>query len=190
MGKQGRGGAGESVGRLGRLGCRASDEGVARVDQSSVAAPSRRPADLATDRPPIIPSPAPFPHPRAYLAAVLMGSRAWDGLPPAFAVVTAWNPGGRMLPEEENIARGEALARRVRGLGWEHFDVTGASPDLAHREPGLGVVSPSLADAAALSAEFGQRAFFWVEGGRIWVCDDASGSGWPAGTLGERYRHG
>ena len=137
---------------------------------------------------PMAPRPAPCPHPREYLAAVMLGSRPLDRLPATFAVVTAWNPGGRIVPEEENIARGRALIRRVQGLGWEHFDVTGASPDLAHREPGLGLVPPTLADAAAVSAEFGQRAFFWMEGGRLWVCDDASGYGWPAGTLAERYQ--
>ena len=136
---------------------------------------------------PIAPNPAPFPHPGEYLSAVLLGSRPLDALPPTFAVVTAWNPGGRIVPAAANLARGEALELRVRALGWEHFDVTGASPDLAHREPGLGVVAPTLADAAALSAEFGQRAFFWVDVGRMWVCDDASGSGWDAGALSDRY---
>lgn len=129
-----------------------------------------------------------FPHPLEYLDAVLLGSRPLDRLPPTFAVVTAWNPGGRIVPEAENLARGEALERRVRALGWEHFDVTGASPDEAHCELGLGLVAPSVTDVAALSAEFGQRAFYWVEGGRVWVCDDASGSGWDAGALSDRYR--
>ena len=137
---------------------------------------------------PVAPNTAPFPYPGEYLSAVLLGSRPLDALPPTFAVVTAWNPGGRIVPDAENIARGEALERRVRALGWEHFGVTGASPDLAHRECGLGVVSPTLEDAAALSAEFGQRAFFWVEGGRVWVCDDATGLGWVAGALADRYR--
>lgn len=136
---------------------------------------------------PLVQRTLPFPHPPEYLAAVLRGSRPLDGLPPTFAVVTAWNPGGNVVSDADNMARGKALELRVRALGWEHFDVTGASPDLAHRECGLGVVSPTLADAAALSAEFGQRAFFWVEDERVWVCDDASGSGWVAGALADRY---
>lgn len=139
---------------------------------------------------PITHRPDRFPHPGEYLATVLLGARALEELPRSFAVVTAWNPHGRTVSETENVARGEALGRRVRALGWEHFDVTGASPDLGHREPGLGLVPPALADAAALSAAFDQRAFFWVEDGRLWVCDDASGSGWAAGALAERYRQG
>jgi hypothetical protein len=80
-----------------------------------------------------------------------------------FAVVTAYNPRGRAAAAEQNERRHAALlaGARLRDPGCRI--VTGASPDGAHREPGVAVRLPIDA-AAALACRWDQSAFFWFDG--------------------------
>lgn len=80
-----------------------------------------------------------------------------------FAIVTACNPGDRRLPDSTNQAADEALARELDGLGRLRFRVVGASPDLAHQEPGWGVAMDSPEAAVTLGRRWGQMAVFWVD---------------------------
>ena len=129
----------------------------------------------------------PFPYDPGYRIAVLLGERPFGDLPAWFGVVTAHNPWGRVVSDEENVRADERLIRRVEEMGVEHFRVAGASPDRVHCEEGFGVVGLDLDRVCELSREFHQQAFFWVTGGWVFVCDDASGGGWRAGRLEERY---
>jgi len=129
-----------------------------------------------------------FPYDPGYLAAVLLGERAWEELPAEFGVVTAHNPLGQRVSDEANAGAQEVLNQSVSEMGLEHFRVVGASPDLVHREDGLGIVVVDPGVVWGLARMFHQQAFFWVTDGWVFVCDDASGSGWRAGSLRERYR--
>jgi len=101
-----------------------------------------------------------------------------------FAVVTAHNPRGKKYPPAANRRRDAALRRRLKSLGLRHFRVTGGSRDGAHREPGWGIAT-SPEKARALAAEYGQDAFYWISGGRIYLGSAAGGrlrraGSWPA----------
>ena len=102
-------------------------------------------------------------------------------------MVTAHNPGGRLASAEANVEGARELKRFLRRRGIDGFEVTGASPDLLHREAGLGFAA-DLATAAAIAARFRQQGFFWIEAGRVSVRVDASGREWPMGWWQERLR--
>ena len=97
---------------------------------------------------------------RAALAALGIGT--------PFAVITAYNPGGRALFPLRNAWRHLRLrialvARRAR------FVVAcGESPDSSHRERGFAVAM-SRSDAAALARRFRQLAIYWFDGESFWL---------------------
>lgn len=101
--------------------------------------------------------------------------------PRRFAVLTAWNPGGKNAPLAANKRRDAALRRRLDRAGLARFRVTGGSRDGSHREPGWGVAA-SPETARALCAEFRQLAYYWVSGGRIYVGAASGGPLRPAGS--------
>lgn len=87
-----------------------------------------------------------------------------------WAVVTAWNPGGRRVPEEANVRAAGDLLAQVRAAG--------LSPLPAHngegewREEALLVPGARLGQAAAWGGEFGQAAVLWGTGRRaalVWL---------------------
>ncbi|WP_019586869.1 DUF3293 domain-containing protein [Deinococcus apachensis] len=87
-----------------------------------------------------------------------------------WAVVTAWNPGGRRVPEEANVQAAAVLLARVRAAG--------LSPLPAHngegewREEALLIPGARLRQAAAWGADFGQAAVLWGAGRRaalVWL---------------------
>jgi hypothetical protein len=81
-----------------------------------------------------------------------------------------------------------ALEERIAALGVSSVPIAGASPDLSHQEAGFALEAGNLGLAAALSAEFRQKAFFWINQGEVYLCEDASGVGWLIGRLADRYR--
>ncbi len=89
------------------------------------------------------------------------------GLPERFGVVTACNPDGVSDLDEKNRARTEVLRARLEAAGLAFFPVTGGSPDFSHREPGFGLVAPSIERVIELGREFHQEAVFWVENGEV-----------------------
>lgn len=106
--------------------------------------------------------------------------------PARFAVVTAHNPRGRILPPAENKRRDDALRRRLDSLKIRRFRVTGGSEDGAHREAGWGMIVASPAAARELSALFDQNAFYWISGGRIYLGSSAGGPLKRAGSWNAR----
>ena len=134
------------------------------------------------------PCPHPCPLNPAYLAAILIGERAVETFPSCFAVVTAHNPDGVIASLDFNAHAHAALVRRVHELGIPAFPITGSSPDRTHQEPGLGLDTGDLTVVAALVAEFQQVAFYWIEGGQVFLAIDASGFGWRIPSLTDQYR--
>ena len=86
--------------------------------------------------------------------------RLWNG---AFAVVTAYNPIGRMLSPIENEARHDRLRDVLERCGIVHRPANGLSPDGAHCERGFALHA-SLDTARDLSCQFEQSALFWFDG--------------------------
>lgn len=105
-----------------------------------------------------------------------------------FAIVTACNPGDRSLPDSNNQAADEALTGELDRLGCFRFRVVGASPDLAHQEPGWGVAMDSSEAAVTLGRRWGQMAIYWVDHDALSLvaCEDGRSEDlgrWSARTL-------
>lgn len=89
-----------------------------------------------------------------------------DGFPTRFGVITACNPNGHIASDEQNIAETEKLREVLIHTGKHVFAVTGCSPNLAHREPGFGVVCDA-SEIVELGRNWEQEAVFWVEDGVV-----------------------
>lgn len=98
------------------------------------------------------------------------------GLPAAFGIVTACNPDGRTVTDEENLQATETLRSALTADGHFFFPVTGGSPDLAHREPGFGVLFKSPEQAVSWGQRYQQEAVFWIKEGSVQLvpCDGSS----------------
>lgn len=102
----------------------------------------------------------------AYRDARFRAELPHDGLPESFAVITARNPKGKTIPDEENTARTERLRLQLVKLGLDHFPVTGFDPHSPHEEPGFGVTC-DLTTAYAMGNGFEQEAVFWIHRGQV-----------------------
>lgn len=134
----------------------------------------------------IQPTDAPAPFNPAYFDTVFLVPQPPREWPRRFAIVTAHNPDGALSTDKANDEYGRALRRYLGERGIESFAVVGASPDLTHHEAGRGFVAAGLEEAAAISSRFRQVAFFWVEDGVVFICIDASGTGWEVARWSDR----
>jgi len=85
-----------------------------------------------------------------------------------FAVLTAFDPGGRDLSRAENERRRRELDTRLTGEGYKFVHVDACSPDRAHCERSVAVVM-SQKKAIELARELEQVAIFWFDGKRFWI---------------------
>ena len=85
-----------------------------------------------------------------------------------FAILTAFDPGGRDVSREENERRKRDLDQRLIGEGYRFAHVDACSPDRAHCERSVAVVMPQD-KAIDLARELEQVAIFWFDGGRFWI---------------------
>ena len=103
--------------------------------------------------------------------------------PEFFAVITACDPNGDELTDEENLARTETFREFLEERDFDYFPATGYGPETDHSEPGFGVIC-DLKTALELGRKWEQLAIFWVEAGMlslIWCEDEerlALGSWW------------
>lgn len=93
--------------------------------------------------------------------------QAVDQLPARFGVVTACNPNGITVSDEQNRAATDRLRIHLVNEGLEFFPATGCSPDLRHQEPGLRVVYDNSAVIVELGRAWQQEAVFLVEDGIV-----------------------
>ncbi|MBM3876493.1 MAG: DUF3293 domain-containing protein [Verrucomicrobia bacterium] len=102
---------------------------------------------------------------------VLDDGKSW---PREFAVLTACNPDGTLIGDDENARRTEALRRQLEARGLVLGRVDGCSPDLVHREPGFAA-RLTVEDAVVLGRWFQQEAVFFVRGDEVLLvpCDGA-----------------
>jgi len=133
----------------------------------------------------------PFPGNPHYFDTVFYGEPPAGGWPLNFALITAFYPRhNRHATDEQNTLANTKLRTALEANGFRPFQVTGASPDLAHREEGWGFTGATLETATKLCVEFDQDAYFWVENGEIFLASDASGQGWRVGSWHERLLSG
>jgi len=84
----------------------------------------------------------------------LLGERAW--------VITAWNPGGRLLSDAENVVRHTAFADAVRAAGVRAYPAVGEARDGGWCEEGLALVGIETPTAWRWAWELHQLGFFEV----------------------------
>lgn len=102
----------------------------------------------------------------AYRHARFRAELPHGGLPESFCVVTACNPDGRTIADEENRKRTEILREQLVGLGLDHFLVTGFDAASSHQEAGFGMVC-DLPQAYALGQAWRQEAIFRIHRGKV-----------------------
>ena len=93
--------------------------------------------------------------------------------PLRFWIITAHNPNGSTLSEEDNRRRHTSLLEVVSGNEkWKNscFEITGKSPYGTHRERGLGIEC-TREKAIELGKAFQQEAVFRFEGGKLELVD-------------------
>jgi Protein of unknown function (DUF3293) len=90
------------------------------------------------------------------------------GFGTAFAIVTAFDPEGRDLPEEENEQRMRALDLRLSASGYAFVRADCCSPDHTHCEGSVAVIMPRE-EALDLARELEQVAIFWFDGEKFWI---------------------
>lgn len=91
------------------------------------------------------------------------------GLTGPFAVVTAANPRGQVIPQRENDIRLDRLIERITAAGLHWLPADGGSADRAHLEQGVAC-RIDRDQARRLAMEFEQSAFFWFDGGEgFWL---------------------
>lgn len=91
-----------------------------------------------------------------------------SGLPGPFAVITACNPRGVVLPADANRRLDARFSAWVESSHLGAIRVTGRSPDGRHAEPGWALaVAPE--EARALAADWQQQAIYWFDGARFWI---------------------
>ena len=87
-------------------------------------------------------------------------------VPQQFAIVTAYNPLGACLEDEENVRRNRQLESSFGRISYQ--PLVGCSLDLSHQEPSFALVCPK-SEAIQLARRYDQNAIYWVEAGRLWL---------------------
>lgn len=88
--------------------------------------------------------------------------RIWNA--DSFAIITAWNPASRRLPDEENAARNRDLEADLVRLGHAPVACVGVGRD-GWSEPSFLVPGIALDEALALGRRYEQNAVVWGEDG-------------------------
>lgn len=115
---------------------------------------------------------------------------AWTGpgsvklpLPTPVHILTAYNPFERVLSNEENEKRHNALMKLLLQRPVQFLSVNGQSPDGQWIEPSYAVHGFSRAEACALARDIGQRAIFELDDQYLYVF------GSDEQLRGQRLRH-
>ncbi|GBL29764.1 hypothetical protein EMGBS10_09140 [Opitutia bacterium] len=107
--------------------------------------------------------------------AVFRGEPLPADWPADFAIITAYDPEGRVVPLAENVAADDRLHADLRAAGFRPHRVTGGSPDGRHQEPGWAVPI-GLPGAVEFGYRYRQLAVFYVRAGGLCLVDCADGS--------------
>jgi hypothetical protein len=98
----------------------------------------------------------------------LKTSLAALGLGGEFAVITAFNPRGEIISDEENRRRMSKLEAELVTSGRSFVRLDACSPDKSHCECSVAVEIPRD-DAIGIAKRWEQLAIFWFDGGSSWI---------------------
>ena len=90
------------------------------------------------------------------------------GLNGKFAVITAYNPRGENIDEEENRNRLAQLEAELQSTGEKFVSVDACSPDETHCECSVAIMT-TRDRAIAIAERFEQVAIFWFDGDHFWI---------------------
>jgi hypothetical protein len=107
--------------------------------------------------------------------AVFRGEPLPAEWPADFAIITAYDPEGRVASPADNVAADAMLEAELRAAGFRLHRITGGSADGVHLEPGWGV-TVGLPGAVELGRRYRQVAVFYVRAGALTLVDCADGS--------------
>ncbi len=105
---------------------------------------------------------------RAHIPPQSIASLEAIGLHGTFGVMTASDPRGENLSQEENERRAGDLNRRLEEAGATFVRVDACSPDRSHCECSVAV-RMSREEVCRLATEMEQVAFFWFDGACFWI---------------------
>ena len=86
-----------------------------------------------------------------------------------FAILTAHNPGGKIVDLETNTDADKELRRGLSRKSLPKHRVTAVAEDWSHEEKSFAVWGLDHTTAAKIGREFRQDAYFWVENGTVHV---------------------
>ena len=104
---------------------------------------------------------------------------------PSFAILTASNPMDKLLGENENQLRNEALRTLLEEEEVHFSEIIGSSPDSTHQEASFAV-SCTLDNALEWANRFEQRAIFWVQDDHLQIIACQSSEKYELGSFNER----
>ncbi|MFM7242379.1 MAG: DUF3293 domain-containing protein [Opitutia bacterium] len=110
-----------------------------------------------------------------YRQAVFRGEPFPADWPTDFAIITAYDPEGRVVAPTDNLAADARLRAELGAGGHRTHRVTGGSADGRHQEPGWAAPI-GLPGAVELGKRYRQLAVFYVRAGELSLIDCADGS--------------
>ncbi len=85
-----------------------------------------------------------------------------------FAIVTAWNPNGKLALSDDNFKSDKTLNDLLVQQQLPQYPIYGCSPDLTYREKSRAV-EIDKATAVKIGKQFRQNAIFWVENDKLFL---------------------
>jgi hypothetical protein len=105
---------------------------------------------------------------RKPVSAAKRDALAEIGLAGEFSVLTAFNPHGKNIDEDEHKRRQSALEKELAESGFHFVQVDACSPDTSHCECSYAVSAP-LARVIEIADRWDQIAVFWFDGSSFWI---------------------
>jgi hypothetical protein len=105
---------------------------------------------------------------RVEVSPSLRKGLAASGLSGEFAVLTAFNPRGRDISDEENDRRMKELESELTSVRHEFIKLDACSPDKSHCECSVAL-KVSRKEAIDIAKRWEQIAIFWFDGGAFWL---------------------
>ena len=128
-----------------------------------------------------------------YLKTLFVPKKPGKNQPPPdwsspFAILTAHNPGGKIVDLETNTEADKELRRSLSRKSLPKHRVTAVAEDWSHEEKSFAVWGLDHATAAKIGREFRQDAYFWVENGTVHVHSCHTQEKQKVGTWESRLR--
>ena len=128
-----------------------------------------------------------------YLKTLFVHKEPTENQPPPdwsrpFAILTAHNPGAKIVDLETNTKADKELRRSLSRKSFPKHRITALSEDWSHEEKSFAVWGLDHATAAKIGREFRQDAYFWVENDTVHVHSCHAQEKQKVGTWESRLR--